>query len=66
MRDKGKKEGEQRRETNQNFRDKEQMKTIHTIWRVTVLFDNFPEIIIVVLDLKMPDFVCSGFIVFLL
>lgn len=60
-----KRRGTKRRETNQNFRDKEKMKTIHTIRGVTVLFDNFPEIIIAVLDLKKPDFVCSGFVVFL-
>ena len=41
------------------------MKTIYTIWGITVLFDNFPEIIIAVLDLKKPDFVCSDFVVFL-
>ena len=41
------------------------MKTIHPISGVTVLFDNFPEIIIAVLDLKKSDFVCSCLVVFL-
>ena len=66
MRDRGRKEGGQRGEkTKQDFKDKGQMKTIHPISGVTVLFDNFPEIIIAVLDLKKSDFVCSCLVVFL-